>query len=110
MMLKSCSWLKVVSFLAVGILLALVAQPLPAQVLFGSVSGTVTDQSGAQVPKAHVTLVNKATSVQRAEDTDESGYYTMSSLPRGNYYITVKTVGFKLLTLTNITITANVET
>ena len=110
MMLKSCSWLKVVSFLAVGILLALVAQPLPAQVLFGSVSGTVTDQSGAQVPKAHVTLVNKATSVQREADTDESGYYTIRDLPPGNYDITVKTVGFKPLTLTNLSIAANVVT
>lgn len=110
MMLKSCSWLKVVSFLAVGILLALVAQPLPAQVLFGSVSGTVTDQSGAEVPKAHVTLVNRATSVQRETDTDEGGYYAIRDLPPGNYDITVKTSGFKPLTLTNLSVAANVVT
>ena len=36
-------------------------QPLNAQVLYGSVVGTVTDQTGALVPKAAVTIVNKAT-------------------------------------------------
>ena len=48
------------------------AQRSDAQVLLGSVSGTVTDQSGAGVPKAHVTIVNKATNIQKEADTDES--------------------------------------
>src|SRR5215831_19626379 len=101
---------KVVVLLAVSILLTLVAQPLPAQVLFGSVSGTISDQSGAGVPKAHVTLINKATSVQKEGDTNENGYYSITDVPPGTYDLTVKTSGFKSLTQTNLVVAANVVT
>src|SRR5437763_6789693 len=83
------------------------AQRADAQVLFGSVSGTVTDQSGAGVPKAHVTLINKATSVQKEADTDESGHYTITDVQPGNYDLKVTAGGFKPLTQTNLTVTAN---
>src|SRR5438105_10288361 len=78
-----------------------------AQVLFGSVSGTVTDQSGAGVPKAHVTLTNKATNVQKEADADESGHYTITDVPPGNYDLKVTASGFKPLTQTNLTVAAN---
>ena len=42
-----------------------------AQVLYGSVSGTITDQSGAAVVRAHVLATNRATGVQRETETDE---------------------------------------
>src|SRR5207245_5891126 len=66
--------LSVLFLLAVLLGFALLGfvQRADAQVLFGSVSGTITDQSGAGVPKAHVTLINKATGVQKEADTDES--------------------------------------
>jgi hypothetical protein len=70
----------------------------------------VSDQSGAGVPKAHVTLINKATSVQKEADTNETGYYMITDLPPGNYDLTVKTSGFKPLTLTNLAVEANVVT
>ena len=41
-----------------------------AQVLYGSVSGTIVDQSGAGVPKAHVVITNRATGIQREADAD----------------------------------------
>ncbi len=78
-----------------------------AQVLFGSVSGTITDQSGAGVPKAHVTLINKATSVQKEADTDESGHYAITDVSPGNYDLKIAASGFKPLTQTNLTVTAN---
>jgi Carboxypeptidase regulatory-like domain/TonB dependent receptor len=84
-----------------------IVQRTGAQVLFGSVSGTITDQSGAGVPKAHVTLINKATSVQKEADTDESGHYTITDVPPGNYDLKITASGFKPLTQTNLTVTAN---
>jgi carboxypeptidase family protein len=93
-----------------GFVLLGFVQRADAQVLFGSVSGTVTDQSGAGVPKARITLVSKATSVQKEADADESGHYTITDVPPGNYDLTVKVSGFKPLTQTNLTVAANVVT
>ena len=81
-----------------------------AQVLFGSVSGVVTDPSGAGVPKAHVVIVNKATGVRKESDADANGRYRITDLPPGTYDITMSAAGFKPLTQTNLTITANVVT
>jgi hypothetical protein len=85
-------------------------QTANAQVLFGSASGTVTDQSGASVPKAHVVSVNKGTGVRKETDADASGFYTLTDLPPGLYDITVTAGGFKPLTQTNVNIGANVVT
>ena len=95
---------------AVGLALFGFVQTASAQVLFGSVSGTVTDQSGAAVPKAHVSSVNKATSLQRETDADGSGHYTLTDLSPGAYNITVTASGFKPLTQTDVTVDANVVT
>src|SRR5262249_45405165 len=65
------------AFIALVFWLLGFAQTAKAQVLFGSVSGTVTDQSGAAVPKAHISSVNKATGVQRETDADDSGHYRL---------------------------------
>jgi carboxypeptidase family protein/TonB-dependent receptor-like protein len=81
-----------------------------AQVLFGSASGTITDQSGAAVPKAHVASVNKATGVSKGTDADAGGFYTLTDLPPGIYDITVTAGGFRPLTLTSVNIGANVVT
>src|SRR5215470_15942161 len=83
-------------------------QPADARVLFGSVSGIVTDSSGAAVPKAHGSIVNKASGVRKESDTDASGHYTITDLPPGVYDLTVSATGFKPLTQTNLTITANI--
>ncbi|HWI68043.1 MAG TPA: carboxypeptidase-like regulatory domain-containing protein, partial [Nitrospiraceae bacterium] len=95
---------------ALGFSLLGFIQTANAQVLFGSVSGTVTDQSGATVPKAHVSSVNKGTGVVRETDVDGSGHYTLTDLPPGTYDITVTASGFKPLTQTDVTVGANVVT
>ena len=81
-----------------------------AQVLYGSVTGTVTDQSGAGVPKAHVSVTNRATDVQREADADDNGHYAITDIPPGNYDLKVAATGFKPLTQTNLTVTANTVT
>src|SRR5215467_209022 len=78
-----------------------------AQVLYGSVSGVVTDQSGAAVPKAHVIITNRGTGFVRETDANEGGHYTIPDLPPGAYDLKVTAGGFKPLTQTNLIITAN---
>jgi hypothetical protein len=104
---------KSIVLLALGVLALTLfgyVQTANAQVLFGSASGTVTDQSGASVPKAHVVSVNKGTGVRKETDADASGFYTLTDLPPGLYDITVTAGGFKPLTQTNVNIGANVVT
>jgi hypothetical protein len=95
---------------ALGCTLFGFVQTANAQVLFGSASGTVTDPSGAAVPKAHVSSISKATGAKRETDADASGYYTLTDLSPGLYDVTVTAGGFKPLTQTDVRVGANVVT
>ena len=95
---------------AVSVQTVLFVPTVEAQVLYGSVTGTVTDQSGAGVPKAHVSVTNRATGVEREADADDNGHYAITDIPPGNYDLKVAATGFKPLTQTNLTVTANTVT
>jgi hypothetical protein len=60
----------------------------------GSVTGAVTDPSGAAIPSAKVVLTNDGTGEQRTAMTDASGVYTFPSLAPGNYHLTCTAKGF----------------
>src|SRR6266404_5754229 len=109
-MSKTKSSFSPLFFLALSFLMLAYAREAGAQVLYGSVSGTIADQSGAAVPKAHVTVTNRATGVVRETDADENGHYSITDIPPGSYDLKVAATGFKPLTQTNLTITANTVT
>ncbi len=73
-----------------------------AQVNNASVTGLVTDTTGAVVPNASVTLKNKATNVETATTTDGSGYYNFPSVPVGEYSLTVEGKGFKRVVIEQV--------
>ena len=77
---------------------------LNAQVLYGSIVGTVSDQTGAVVPGAHVTVVNPLTGLKRETDTNTAGQYMIPNLPEGSYDLTVSAKGFKESSQTNIAV------
>jgi hypothetical protein len=60
----------------------------------GSISGVLTDPSGAAIPGAAVVAVNPATGLQNKTSTDEKGFYTFPSLPIGRYDLTAEVTGF----------------
>ncbi|HTU34464.1 MAG TPA: TonB-dependent receptor [Candidatus Acidoferrum sp.] len=60
----------------------------------GSISGTVTDPSGAAVPGAQVVLVNTVTGAVQHTTTNSAGLYSFVSLNPGVYQITVSQTGF----------------
>jgi hypothetical protein len=79
-----------------------------AQEISGSISGTVADATGAAVSGAIVTLTNTDRAfVERTLKTDKVGYYTASSLPLGNYSVTVAMKGFKTATVTGLVLHAD---
>jgi hypothetical protein len=79
-----------------------------AQEVSGSISGTVMDATGASVSGAVVTLTNTDRAyVERSLKTDKIGYYTASSLPLGNYSVTIAMKGFKTATVSGLVLHAN---
>src|SRR5262245_19189145 len=76
-----------------------------AQVLYGSVMGTVTDTAGSSVSGATVRLTNTGTNQTRETTSDENGNFIFTSVPGGTYSINVKKVGFQMFTMGNVTVT-----
>lgn len=62
----------------------------------GAITGTVTDPSQAFVSGARVTVTRKGTGVSRTATTNESGHFSIPSLPPSSYTVSVEAQGFKL--------------
>ncbi|HEX5412468.1 MAG TPA: TonB-dependent receptor [Terriglobia bacterium] len=94
--------------LGVGFMLApTLAQQAKGQVLYGSLVGSVSDQSGAVVPDATVTVKNTNTGLTREVTTDAQGFYSITNLLEGTYDLSVSKSGFKSYTQTGIVISIN---
>lgn len=84
--------------------------PAPAQVLYGSIVGTVEDPSGAVIPTAKIVLTNKATGASRESQVDPSGRYSVLSLPAGVYELKIGASGFRTFVRTDIDVAINTVT
>jgi hypothetical protein len=80
------------------------ASLLHAQVDTGSISGTVTDASGAVLKGAAVTLTNEGTGAELTTTTGDSGTYTFSPVRIGNYTVSASSQGFQTTTQKNLTV------
>lgn len=82
------------SFAAI-VALGLGASPLSlAQVAGGTIQGVVTDQSGAIVAGAHLTITEQATGTARAATTNSAGSYSVPNLQPALYSVAVSSPGF----------------
>ena len=70
-----------------------------AQTVTGTVTGTVSDQSGAVIPGANVAAHNIDTGVNSSATSDSAGIYRIGFLPIGPYQVTVEAKGFGTQTL-----------
>ena len=89
-----CAWIKRILPLATLLLAVLFCQGGLAQVDQGSISGTITDATGAVVPGASLTLMNEDNSLTFDRKANSSGTYTFSPLKVGNYTLKVSAPGF----------------
>ncbi len=97
--------------LAVGwVVLAVGAARLEAQVVKGSISGTVVDPTGAAIPGAQVEAKEAATGAVYRAVTDATGLFRLPLLGIGSYLVTVSKEGFRKLTLENVQVGSNQET
>src|SRR5579872_817820 len=71
-----------------------ISLPLRAQVAGGTLSGTITDPSGAVVPNAEVVITNSATGISRNVTTNADGFYSAANLLPGSYEVSVSATGF----------------
>src|SRR5579872_6562261 len=60
----------------------------------GGLRGTVSDPSGAVVPRAKVTLTNLETRQARTQSANEVGEFSFELLPIGNYQVKAEATGF----------------
>jgi hypothetical protein len=95
-------------FVCLGIALLLIAA-VPGAWGFsgGSISGTVTDPSGAVVPRASVTTVNTALKTEFKATSDSSGFYSFPALTVGHYDLTIDAQGFQQQKKTGIAVDAD---
>src|SRR5579863_7653653 len=95
--------------------LVCISVPLVAQQQLGTITGTVSDSSGAVIARSNVDLVNNDTGFKKTAVTKEDGTFFFADLPIGTYTLTFNQTGFKkevhdrVLVQANRTFTVNVK-
>ena len=87
--------------------LLLTTSVLHAQVLYGTLTGNVTDSSNAAVPNAKVEALNNNTGIARETVTDERGVYVFRDLQSGSYTVTIVAAAFSKAKFERVDISAN---
>jgi Carboxypeptidase regulatory-like domain/TonB-dependent Receptor Plug Domain len=91
-----------VLFWLVTILFLLCPLVSRAQQLTATLTGTVTDSSGAVIPNAAITITQTTTNAVRTVQSDSSGNYAVTSLPAGTYTVNVSSSGFAAYLAKNV--------
>src|SRR5262245_38029556 len=92
------------------VLLAFLSLKLHAQAVYGSISGTVFDTSGAAVPNAKVAITDVGRDISYTTSTNESGNYSQTHLIIGKYRIRVELSGFKAAVQENVNVAVDTVT
>jgi hypothetical protein len=99
---------RVLSCLAFAALLLLGSGlPVAAQVLYGGITGSVTDTTGGAVPGATVTITHKETNFSRDGVTNDTGIYTFTNVQQGMYDLKVTLTGFREYLKTDVPVSVN---
>jgi len=96
-----------VSAWSFALLLTLLPLTARAQVLYGSIVGTVTDSSGLSVPGATVRITQTETNQSRETTTNETGTYTFPNVAAGTYRVNVALPGFQPFDASGIAVRLN---
>src|SRR3954452_4889749 len=101
---------RVLRVLVVALMVSGLAALLQAQVDTGSITGTITDPSGAVVSGAKVTLVNQGTTAALTTTTTSDGVYEFAPVRVGPYKLDAPSQGFQAMTQTGdvLTLRSNV--
>jgi len=95
--------------LFLSVFLAAICSSLTAQVVTGTILGSVTDPSGGAVAGARVSIVNLDTNVRTELTTNADGQYTRPYLPTGRYEVTIGAPGFANYVQTGIALNVDAQ-
>jgi hypothetical protein len=98
---------KTAVLLAAVFVLAVFTGSAGAQVLYGSVTGNVSDPNGSAVAGANVEITNVNTGVKKNSTTDDRGSYSFSDLQPGIYNIIITQTAFKTVLKEKLQVDAN---
>jgi Cna protein B-type domain. len=98
---------SLLSFVLALACLLRVAAPGNAQVLYGTLTGNITDSTGAALPGAHIEASNIATGLKKEATTDDRGAYLFNDLQPGTYNVTISATSFGSLRQEGIDISVN---
>jgi len=73
-----------------------------------SLSGAVTDTSGALLPNARVTVRNTATGAESVSTTNSSGNFILPNVEPGKYTVRIESPGFQSATVENVLVDASI--
>lgn len=105
-MKRTCASL-VTACLALAWMVTLGSHPLPAQILYGTLVGNVTDSTGAVIPGAQVTITNEGTGATREGEANAAGGYQFPTVSTGTYRVEVRSDGFSTFTTTGVAVGVN---
>ncbi len=83
------------------------AAPASAQVLYGSIVGTISDGTGAVIPGASVSAMNVGTGLELTASSGGDGLFRLVNVPVGMYDVSVSSDGFRSYTETGVNVSAN---
>ena len=98
---------RVQLFIAFTALAVLAATSAQAQVLYGSLTGIVSDQTGAAIPGASVSATNTQTGRELSTSTDAQGRYSFVNVQAGPYDVKFGAEGFRTLSRTGTPVSVN---
>lgn len=95
-------WKNILPVLSIVSLVLCVSVPLFSQTTTGRILGTITDQTGAAVTGANITVTDVQRGITRSVATDETGGYVVPNLIPGLYKVRAEAKGFKTVERPNV--------
>ncbi|MGH8864988.1 MAG: carboxypeptidase-like regulatory domain-containing protein, partial [Burkholderiales bacterium] len=104
------AWPRCLSAVWCGAIALIAVTGAAAQSISGRITGTISDQAGAVIPNATVSVTNEGTGALRHATADGNGLYVVPELPVGFYAVKVEGGSFAPTTRTRVKVDVGAET
>lgn len=98
------------SLLLAALMVLMFGQQLGAQAVYGNIVGFVSDQTGAAIPGAVITITDTVRNVTVSTTSNESGNFAQRQLIAGTYQVRIEKDGFESVLRSNVIVSIDNET